>query len=670
MVTRFVFGMLFLYGLMLSSASMAAQSGAQAGAQTGTNRDLSSADQPILITPVTTIPTARQANRVVVITAFGVIDRTMALSIRRRIKAAENAGMDAIVLEVNSPGGELGAVLEISNAIKQSSIKNTVAWIHPDAYSGGAIIALACNEIVTSSPASMGDAFVIQYTLDGVKALSPTERTKFLPPLMADVTDSARQSGYDEYLVQAIVVDGIELWLVEDPTTGERIAINEEEYRLLFDGEVIRGKPILAAVTGGVKTYKKIRNTQQNRGSNDDSDANTPDENTNLGQEDENQSDTQSPLPADQGTADDEENEEGQVDQRPIEPREPQPTDYQPASPTLEDVEQAFNLESEAIELEYPSNRVVFSASDRGKYRLVGYITDGSSAIVMREDQLKYFGFSTGTIQTDEELKAFFGASEMVRVNESVTEKLVRFLTNPSVKFFFIAVFLIALVVEMVMAGTGIAGIIALTALGLLLGPSAMIGLSGWWELIAILVGIICLALEAFVIPGFGVFGVIGIVALFGGLIGTFVNAGGSLSNPQMQKDLFTGSVTVLLALVTAGVGWWLIFRNAQNLPFFDRLILSGASGVGGEPQKSMLHAIIPDDGSVKVGHEGVTTTPLYPIGKANFDGEIIDVYASVGMIDPGTRVRVIAATKMRIEVEPIEAIEPDNTDTSNEDTA
>ncbi len=657
--------MLLLYGLMLSPVSMAAQSGTQAA----TDSDLNPADQPIVITPVTTIPTARQANRVVIITAFGVIDRTMALSIRRRIKSAENAGMDAIVLEVNSPGGELGAVLEISNAIKQSSIKNTVAWIHPDAYSGGAIIALACNEIVTSSPASMGDAFVIQYTLDGVKALSPTERTKFLPPLMADVTDSARQSGYDEYLVQAIVVDGIELWLVEDPTTGERIAINEEEYRLLFDGEVIRGKPILAAVTGGVKTYKKIRNTQQNRGSNDDSDANTPDENTNLGQEDENQSDTQSPLPADQGTADDEENEEGQVEQRPIEPRESLPTDYQPASPTLEDVEQAFNLESEAIELEYPSNRVVFSASDRGKYRLVGYITDGSSAIVMREDQLKYFGFSTGTIQTDEELKAFFGASEMVRVNESVTEKLVRFLTNPSVKFFFIAVFLIALVIEMVMAGTGIAGIIALTALGLLLGPSAMIGLSGWWELIAILVGIICLALEAFVIPGFGVFGVIGIVALFGGLIGTFVNAGGSLSNPQMQKDLVTGSVTVLLALVTAGVGWWLIFRNAQNLPFFDRLILSGASGVGGEPQKSMLHAIIPDDGSVKVGHEGVTTTPLYPIGKANFDGEIIDVYASIGMIDPGTRVRVITATKMRIEVEPIEAIESDNTDTSNEDT-
>tara|TARA_R110002072_G_scaffold42064_12_gene118079 strand:- start:12230 stop:14242 length:2013 start_codon:yes stop_codon:yes gene_type:complete len=670
MVTRFVFGMLFLYGLMLSSASMAAQSGAQAG----TDSDLKPADQPIVITPVTTIPTARQANRIAVITAFGVIDRTMAMSIRRRIKAAENAGMDAIVLEVNSPGGELGAVLEISNTIKQSSIKNTVAWIHPDAYSGGAIIALACNEIVTSSPASMGDAFVIQYTLDGVKALSPTERTKFLPPLMADVTDSARKSGFDEYLVQAIVVDGIELWLVEDPNTGERIAINEEEYRLLFDGEVIRGKPILAAVTGGVKTYKKIRNANRDSAQQDEAETDQDKSESDQVQEIDEPTepaadetgDTLGDIPAEAPL-------DTPIEAAPVEPREPQPTDYQPASPTLEDVERAFQDQSEAVGLEYPSNRVVFSASDRGKYRLVGYITDGSSAIVMREDQLKYFGFSTGTIQTDEELKAFFGAAEMVRVNESVTEKLVRFLTNPSVKFFFIAVFLIALVVEMVMAGTGIAGIIALTALGLLLGPSAMIGLSGWWELIAIVIGIICLALEAFVIPGFGVFGVIGIVALFGGLIGTFVNAGGSLSNPQMQKDLFTGSVTVLLALVTAGVGWWLIFRNAQNLPFFDRLILSGASGVGGEPQKSMLHAIIPDDGSVKVGHEGVTTTPLYPIGKANFDGEIIDVYATIGMIDPGTRVRVIAATKMRIEVEAIEAIdsEPEaDQNSSNEDTA
>ena len=55
----------------------------------------------------------------------------------------------------------LGATLGISNAIKSSPIKNAVAWVRPQAYSGGAIIALAAREIVVTDPGSMGDALPI-----------------------------------------------------------------------------------------------------------------------------------------------------------------------------------------------------------------------------------------------------------------------------------------------------------------------------------------------------------------------------------------------------------------------------------------------------------------------------------------------------------------------------
>lgn len=586
------------------------------------------------------IPAWRQADRIVVITVEGGIDRVTAMSVERRIQAAEAAGFDAIVLEVDSPGGELGAVLEISNMLKTSSITNTVAWVHPDAYSGGAIIALACNEIVTSDPASMGDAFVIQMGPTGVKALSPTERTKFLPPLMADVTDSARRSGYDEYLVQAIVVDGIELWLVESEVDGERLAVNEEEYRLLFGDDVVRGKPMLAAVTGGVKTYSDPETKRTEEGATD---------------EDENEDEVDAGV-REAGADVPQDEEELEAVGPAIAPViAPSEHAYRAASPTLEDIERAFSDPEEGYELLNPSTRHVFSADDRGSYRLIGYITDGSSAIVMRDDQLEYFGFSSGTIENDEELKALFGAEKLVRVKMNVTEKAVRFLTSWPVKFFLIAVFLIALFVEMIMAGTGIGGAVALGALVLLIGPGAMIGLSGWWELIAIVGGIICLGIEAFVIPGFGIFGVVGFVALFGGLMGTFVNAGGSMANPNMQQDLMNGGVTVLLAFITAGIGWWLIVRNAQNLPVFEKLMLSGASGVGGVPQKSMLHAIVPDDGSVKVGSVGVTTTPLYPIGQADFDDRVVDVYASFGTIEVGVRVRVVSASALRIEVEAVD---------------
>ncbi len=605
------------------------------------------------VTPieVSSVPADRQADRVVVITVEGAIDRVTAMSVTRRIEAAEQAGFGGMVIEVNSPGGELGAVLEISNAIKGSSITNSVGWVHPDAYSGGAIIALACKEIVSSSPASFGDAFIVTFGGGGLRALSPAERTKLLPPLMADVTDSARRSGYDEFIVQAIVADGIELWWVEDIATGERLAISANEYRILFDGEPVRGRPILAQVTGGVQTYQGSDDREEEAG-----DAGVVDEDPDAAAADPDRAPS-----ADGAAAGD--REAGAEDSR----QEVTPSDdsntpndpnaYRPASETLDDVAREFDSTERSLELSLanPSQRVMITPADKGSYRLIGYLTDGSSAIVMREDQLQEFGFSSGIIVNDEQLKDFFGAKELVRVNESVTEKLVRFLVSPAVRFFLIAVFLIALFVEMIMSGTGIAGAVALGALALLLGPGALIGLSGWWELIAILVGLVCLAIEAFVIPGFGIFGVAGIVSLFAGLIGTFVSAGGSMSSPTMQKQLMTGSVTVLLAFVTAGIAWWLIVRNAQNLPLFDKMILSGASGVGGMPKKSMLHAIVVDDGAVKVGSEGVTTTPLYPIGQADFDGQLEDVYAAFGSIERGVRVRVTRASRMRIEVEAID---------------
>ncbi|HHN79049.1 MAG TPA: hypothetical protein ENK11_10325, partial [Phycisphaerales bacterium] len=175
------------------------------------------------------VPAARQADDVVIITVHGEIDRWMELSIKRRIEQAESSGADAIVFEIDSPGGEIGAVLEICNAIKGSTIANTVAWVHHNAYSGGAIVALACREIVTADPASMGDAFPITMSPLGVRGLSPDERTKFLPPLLTEVADSARRNGYDEFLVQAMVTDGIELWSVRDRDTGRLWFINEKE---------------------------------------------------------------------------------------------------------------------------------------------------------------------------------------------------------------------------------------------------------------------------------------------------------------------------------------------------------------------------------------------------------------------------------------------------------
>mgnify|MGYP003630142335 CR=1 FL=1 len=619
------------------------------------------------------VPASRQADRVAIITIEGAIDAITAMSVRRRIGEAEDAGYNAIVFEINSPGGGVGAVLDITNTIKSSSINNTIAWVNTDAYSGGAIIALACKEIISSSPGAMGDAFPVimtavtqgNQTRGGLRGLTPDERTKLLPPLLADVTDSARRNGYDEYLVQAIVIDGIELWQIENTNTLQRYAINEAEYRTLFNEDPPRGMPLIAQVTGGRPTG--VTDPEPEAGSESESDAQQePDTDSDVETEPVNDQDIepnneldseQSSLPiADQAAP--------QQQSTPT-----NTTDFRPASDTLDDVVKEFNATERIAELtlETHSSRPVFTAADKDRYRPIAYITDGSAPIVMREQQLIDLGFSSGIIQTDEQLQAFMGATTLARANESWSEGFVRFMTSMPVRGVLIAIFLIAIFIELITPGTGIGGSVALITLIAMIAPPAMIGLAGWWEIIAIIVGLLFLAIEAFVVPGFGFFGIVGLVSLFAGILWTFIPAGSSLTNPNTQQDLMGAIVTVLLGSFSAGIIIWLISRNLDRIPIFDKLILASASGIGAEPrEQSVFSAMLGDEPTLQPGNTGTTTTDLRPSGQADILGNLTDVVAEFGYIEAGTPIRVTAVESFRIVVDRISE-EQHNTQNQND---
>jgi membrane-bound ClpP family serine protease len=548
----------------------------------------------------------RQADAVVVITIRGEIDSVTSYSVSRRLAQAAEAGADAIVLEIDSPGGELGAVLDITGAIKKSPIPITVAWINPQAYSGGAIIALACQEIVTSSGAQMGDAFPITGMNNGrpgIRGLTPDERTKLLPPLLADVVDSARRAGYDEYLVQAMVTDGIELWLVENNQSGERYAINEAEYRALFGREPPRLKPMISSVPGS-------------------------------------RQDTAPALPAPPQGSDQQESlaDEGML--------------FRPAAPGL-----AHLTSSVTDRLNIGTSRPTFDQSQRGAWTDLGYLSDGTAAVVLKAPELAALGFSSATITSDAELSAFLGAKTIVRLDQSWSETASRYLTGAGVRFVLIAVFLLALFIEMSSPGLVLPGSVAIGAAVLLLAPPMILGMANWWEVGAILLGVVFILLEIFVLPGFGVFGIVGLVALFGGLIGTFIpNGAGFLpTNPDAASGALTGMVTILLALITAGIGMYFISRHFGSLPLLNRLILQD---VRDESRELSLAEIMGEAalGPASVGDEGVTTTPLKPVGQAEINDRIVDVVSDLGFIEPGTPVRVVAVGSMRVIVEPIDS--------------
>ena len=176
------------------------------------------------------VPAYRQANTVAVLTIHGPIDKVTLSSLERRFEKAMQDGAEAVVLDIDTPGGALEATLDICNLIRVDAPANTVAWVNPKAYSAGTIIALACREIVVAPNAAFGDAAPIS----PFGPIPVTERAKLESPILSEVIDSARRNHYDEKLVQAFVSVGVELWLIEHVQTGERIFVDRREYAMVI----------------------------------------------------------------------------------------------------------------------------------------------------------------------------------------------------------------------------------------------------------------------------------------------------------------------------------------------------------------------------------------------------------------------------------------------------
>lgn len=558
------------------------------------------------------IPAFRQASNLAVLTIEGEIDGVTAHSFKRRLKAAIDAGADGVAVELNTPGGEVNAVIDICKALKGCG-KHTIAWIRPDAYSGGAIIALACKEIVVAPGATMGDAAPVMPGFMGMgffQGLHRTERAKALSPVLVEVVDSARANGYDEHLVQGFVTLGVELWKVEDTQTGKKYFLTEQEYAKLFGRDPERGNPVVPSLGEAQKA---------------------------------------DPL----GTVD----EEADMDQ-PIERIANPNTAFRPASPEISN-KIVNELNSEVTGLSEASRRPEFRPEQAPRFRDLGYATDGQTLLTIKEQTIKDFGLAVKTIATDQELEQFTGAKNLRRLDQSWSETMVAFMTTGmsgmAIRGILIVVFLISLFLELSMPGATIPGIVALIALAGLIVPPMLVGAAAWWALAAIAVGIALILLEVFVLPGFGIPGIAGLLLLLGGLVGTFADAGELFpGSGKGGSDLSWALSVVLLAFFTAIVGMFLFSKYTRSFPIAGRMVLANpVPADDGEGLLAAMAATPAVEGPVRPGQIGRATTDLRPSGTAEFGDKLVDVVAEYGFIERGRAVRVIASG-FRVSVEAV----------------
>ncbi len=216
-------------------------------------------------------------------------------------------------------------------------------------------------------------------------------------------------------------------------------------------------------------------------------------------------------------------------------------------------------------------------------------------------------------------------------------ERLVRFFSSSVVSPFLLSLGFLGLLIEIRTPTFGLAGTMGLISLGLFFGSNMIVGLAGLEDVLIVGAGLVLLGIEAFVVPGFGIFGVAGIVAILAGLYMSL------LGNIPTMPD-FTRAAWVLTSsmLLLIGSAWALI----RALPSSSRLAESGifllakttsATGYESAEVRSDL-----------VGKYGTAITDLRPAGTALVGDERIDVVSESEWISAGTPVKILSAEGYR----------------------
>jgi len=229
---------------------------------------------------------------------------------------------------------------------------------------------------------------------------------------------------------------------------------------------------------------------------------------------------------------------------------------------------------------------------------------------------------------------------EEAPVNEATVnwaERLVRFLTNPVIAPFLLSLGFLGLIVEIKTAGFGLAGIAGLLSLAMFFGAHLLLGLAGAEDLILVLAGIVLILVEVFVIPGFGIFGILGGLALVGGLVLAQVGA------YPTGADFAQAGTVLTVSTILVGVAAWLILRS---IPGSWRLKRSGVLlPESTDRDEGYTSADVRSD---LEGAVGVAITDLRPAGVGLFTDERMDVVSESEWIEEGTRIRIISAEGYR----------------------
>lgn len=269
-------------------------------------------------------------------------------------------------------------------------------------------------------------------------------------------------------------------------------------------------------------------------------------------------------------------------------------------------------------------------------------LVDSTKLVTLTSKEAVSYGIADTVLYNLEEALSAFGLEnpEIVEVEGNWAENVLRFLNNPIISSLLIMIGLVGMFTEIKTPGWGLPGTAAVIALTLFFGANYILELASIIEILLFAIGVVLLILEIFVIPGFGIPGILGVIlvigSLFLGLISDF---------PIVSWELIEDAIIQLATVfIITGV---LIFVLSKILPqssFFNKLILvDEIKEQSGYSSKETLKHLI--------GIEGKALTDLRPAGTAILNNERIDVVTEGDYVSHDSEIKVIKVEGSKVVV-------------------
>lgn len=459
--------------------------------------------------------------------------------VKKGIQKAEQANADAIVFDIDTPGGRVDSAVQIIRSIQNTKIP-TIAFVNRQAISAGAMISAACDQIVMTSGAAIGDSAPVD-------AQGKETSEKIVSYIRTTIRSTAERQNRNPDIAEAMVDKSLFLVRLEN---GDIIKLRPIEY--INEKDAGTRMEILCA-EGELLTLSTLQALEYGF-----VDAQTEDLSELLSQ-------------------------------------------YQ-----IVEIEQDY---SENVITALTEKEVLNQQEERGSKRVT---------LIKPLDN-----------------------AEVVKFEVTVADRTVFFITSPYISALLLSLGGLGLLVEIRTPGFGIPGFLGLLFIGLFFGGHMLNQISLWVVMLLFILGLALIVVEVFVIPGFGIAGIMGLILMLGSVFYTFFSETGDFS-----VALFWLSVSIILTSALAILATIFLPKSSPFQRFALSTVMSADEG---------YHSAGTDNFSSFIGKTGVALTPLRPAGTARVDNQRLDVVTEGNFIAENTTIKVLDVEGAKISVVAVE---------------